>query len=163
MDWQPPNKQGYYPFTATQLPSLVFCDGTYAALNLKSPFLYILLFVFLLKQFIQLLKLTRKRNNQKTKIKIEKKKKKALHPSWTGNKKREKILKKKHLAVLEWHLIYHSRISLNINRNYSIRLIYSYVQAIIELDQRLFRIKMKGGKTLANDCLPGKTIGLFPK
>ena len=111
------------------------------------------------------MKLTRKRNNQKTKIKIEKKKKKALHPSWTGKKKREKILKKKkkHLAVLEWHRIYHSRISLNINRNYSIRLIYSYVQAIIELDQRLFRIKMKGGKTLANDCLPGKTIGLFPK
>ena len=41
--------------------------------------------------------------------------------------------KKKHLAVLEWHLIYHSRISLNINRNYSFRLIYSYVQAIIEV------------------------------
>ena len=49
MDWQPPNKQGYYPFTATQLLSLLFCDGTYAALNLKSPFLYILLFFFFIK------------------------------------------------------------------------------------------------------------------
>ena len=91
MDWQPPNKQGYYPFTATQLPSLVFCDGTYAALNLKSPFLYILLFVFLLKQFIQLLKLTRKRNNQKTKIKIEKKKKKHCILHGPGKRKEKKF------------------------------------------------------------------------